>query len=349
MRYGGRRARNGACAIVAAAGLGLAGTAEAQTSTVSGTQGSDLINNFDKFVAPIVRDQVRNATGAVQKRIADVDQRANAQANAASGGAGLAAGDAVKAKGVWGDITSSHISTRNTDSVVNGTGQQDGTSDVATFGLDGQWGKWVLGTAVSANFADVDLDNDGRNRSVGVSITPYAGLAIDDVWSLGAQAGYTRSNYDLVLRRRDANSARGNFDSDRFLAAANANAFKAFDAWQLTGTAGLLYARENAHHFDLKTANGGPTQRASPGALQLGQFKLGGEVGYLIDSWEPYAGAMLEVDFINLGTDRVGGVYKGGFRYHFENGTTAGFEGSIVGQRNEEQNFSVGGNFRYEF
>jgi len=180
-------------------------------------------------------------------------------------------------------------------------------------------------------------------------MTPYAGYAIDDIWSINAQAGYTHSNYDVVQRRRDANSTHGNLDSDRASFAANVNAFKAFGNWQLTGTGGLLYAREFIHDFNLTTAGGGPTQRVSPGSIELGQFKLGGEAGYLIDSWEPYLGATVEFDFVNEHTDRVGGVYKGGFRYHFEGATSAGLEMSTVQHRSEEESFSIGANFRYQF
>lgn len=340
-------------AVVALVGTLFATTAGAQTFLVSGSSGFPAINPSkaaQQLVEPIFREQVRQTTGAVHRRIvgALTGGRAAQGASLPQDGTGLAGGDEFAGKAVWGDITSTHLSSTNREVVVNGTGRQDGSSHTVNLGGDGRWGEFLVGGAIAMNIADLTLDNDGSNKSRGFTVTPYIGYTIDDIWSLDVQASYTRSDFDVVLDRRLTNSSRGRFDSDRFVVAANANAFKAFGKWQLTGTAGLFYAHEDVHEFTRRLPDGS-FQRVNPDSLDLGQFKLGAEVVYAIDEWEPYAGATLEADFVNDGTDRVGAVYRGGFRYRFGEGTTAGLELSTVQHRSNEENYSIGANFRLTF
>jgi len=348
----GKRARRVVCAIALAAAAVFPEAADAQVNTVSGAAANDQIiqDQVNQVVTPVFRDSVRQTTAAVQQRLGTYLSRKGGGGTAQNslvpqydGETGLAGGDDFLAKAAWGDVTSTHLSSVNTAAGTTGKGKQDGFSHTMTLGLDGQTGDWVLGAAASLNFTRLDLHwTNGTSETHGITVTPYAGYTIDDVWSLDVQTSYTRSRYNL-----DLSDSTGDFNSDRLTVVGNVNAFKQFGAWNLTGMAGFLYAREIVHNFDLKSS--GAPVRVSPGFNQLGQFKTGFETAYTIGDWEPYAGATLEVDYLNEGSDRVGAVYKGGFRYRFGGATIAGFEASTVQHRGNEENYSLGANFRLQF
>ncbi len=231
---------------------------------------------------------VNTVSNRVVSALAGVTPRQTADAGAL--GTGLSAGDGGSALAVWGSLGVSSI-----DGSEPGY-ENDGTVAVGTLGADYTLGgNSVVGVTLFRDSADVKtLFNAGQQDSTGLSLVPYVGYSFGQGTTIDALAGYTMTTNDVA---RASGNARGEFDGYRLTGAVNLHHSLYFDAWSLRGDLGYSYAyASNDGYTETGAASRGNIGKSTS---HLGQGKIGGRVGYLVDKVEPYASVHYLYDFVS--------------------------------------------------
>jgi outer membrane autotransporter protein len=196
---------------------------------------------------------------------------------------GMAAGETVSAFGVWIAPAGSRL---ESDRTAN---NYDGSLVTLMAGLDYKpAANLVVGLTLGYDETDLDTDyNDGKFESKGFTIGPYVGYAFTDNLVLDATLTYSFLDND-VDRDRSTSRIAGSYDSGRWMFATNLNYYALYGNWNLTALAGYMYVSENQ---DAYTERGGDNFTVEEKTSYLGEWRIGGRAGYLLNNWEPYLSA----------------------------------------------------------
>ena len=165
----------------------------------------------------------------------------------------------------------------------------------------------IVGLALGYENNDVATAFNGGSQDI-VAITGlgYVGYSINDTMSMDVSIGTATVDTEQNRILSAFGAATGAFagvaagtsiasqvDAQRYFAAVNLNGFWSFDNWGVGASAGYLRAREDRSAFT--ETGGGVTAAVAGGNTDLGQIRVGGDVSYGIDAFEPYVG----LDYLN--------------------------------------------------
>jgi outer membrane autotransporter protein len=202
-----------------------------------------------------------------------------------------------------------------------------------------------LGLALTYENLDMEtIFNNGDLDSTGLTLSPYLAMQFSDIITGDIIVGYSRLSSD-----QNRNAVMSSYDSDRIFWSVNLNAFKSYDAWNVSATLGYTQTTEDQ---DAYTEGGFPI---GANELKIGQLSLGGEVGYQIKNFEPYLSAAVEKevkDDIRVGGgeyDDLGYLVGLGVRYMSPGGLTAELNVDTTQGRDDLDEYSVMLNLRMSF
>ena len=214
---------------------------------------------------------------------------------------GLSAGDGTEFEGVgfWGSYSrtdfentfASFASEGDRDSVLVGVDYRP--KNKGPFGLD-----MVFGLALGYENSDIDTRfNRGQLETDGITLAPYIGIALGDVWSVDASAGYSSLDNDQFrLDPVSGTRITSTPDSNRRFAQGNLNALFQFNQFLVGGRAGILWARSETDGFIESDGTVVGDTRS-----RVVQVHLGGDIAYPYqdsrgNTWEPYVSGAYERD-----------------------------------------------------
>ena len=265
-------------------------------------------------------------------------------------GTGMSAGGGDGRLGIWISGGWSSIE----DDLVSTA--YDGNLYSALFGADYQMNdRFLAGIALGYESSDIDTTfNTGHSESDGFTIAPYAGYVLNRYFTVDVSGGYTFVNYD-PRRTASGSSVTGSTDSNRWFIASNVNAYYAIDRITLGGKMGYSYTRENMDGF---TESNSTTYTDRD--FTIGQFRLGGTVGYQLGKVEPFLLTTYVYDVqmtkVAVGAgqaspknDRSGFDVGGGINFMLSDRVIGGFEGSTYVGRENFDSTTLSGNLRIKF
>lgn len=315
---------------------------------VSATAQEDAVEN----TAPAeVRGSVRTLVAAIGTRLRQLRGSGGYRTANAVGPnsgvialSGLSAGDGspVSGIGVWSDYTYGNM--RN----VGSASAYKAHSNTLLFGADYVLSKdLVIGVAAgyeTSHLSDSSQDNLRKGR--GGLVSAYAGYLIRDWLQASAQASFARLNNDIDQTTVGGGLATGSNRTYRYVLAASLSAFQTYDDLTVTGTVGYNRAREG--FSDYVSSDGA---QVSPDASRLGQVQFGGEASYAFaPTGQAFLGAMWEWDHLSEGSgDPNGAVINAGVRYAVMEGMDLGFNATAQVLRQDERQYTLGANLRYQF
>lgn len=186
--------------------------------------------------------------------------------------------------------------------------------------------------------------------SKGYSIAPYFGMQISKELALDASIGFGQGN---IQTSQGSTSTRA--ESNRSFLAANVSYESWIDRVQLRGKGGLLYAIED---FGNTTADGS-TISGTGGKNTLTQLRLGGQAGYWVNGFMPYAGINYVTDLNRSSTLADGNVDPIGKDawllslgvnfFSINNAITGGLEYSEETARSNQKNNNLIANMNVRF
>ena len=239
----------------------------------------------------------------------------------------------------------------------------DGDTDYLFAGADfNPYENFVAGVALGYETSEVDTTfNAGEQDVDGFSVIPYIGVYLSDYVgtdlnvSANVAIGYTSVDLDQ-FRTAPGTTTRvtSSTDADRYFFATKLNVGKTIGAWNLTGRTGVTVARQELDGFTESNGNVVTDRRT-----ELGQFDIGGEVGYLWDSFEPYVNGAWQHDYnmteLRTATgpqpsnDSTSFLLGAGFRWFSDSGWSALFEYNTEVSRkdfdSDTYTFTVRGDF----
>jgi outer membrane autotransporter protein len=261
---------------------------------------------------------------------------------------GLSSGDGTNKHGLWFTGTWSDL-----DNDLSSTAY-DGDAYLLMAGYDyAVADNFILGIAAGYDWVDIDTQfNNGNLESDGFTISPYGVILIGDSFSLDAMLAYSFLDYDVD---RNNGNVTGAYDAHRFMAGVNFSYYYIQDALNLTAKIGYVYSTEESDAF-IESDGTAVEDRDT----DLGEFRIGGRVGYFFGNFEPYFSAyylydstMEEIIVANNqeqpsnDEDEVEATL--GFNYLATNNLSCGLEVSHGFFREDFSNTNVMFNLRYEF
>jgi hypothetical protein len=209
---------------------------------------------------------------------------------AMSGISGLAAGGQANAWNTWASYSDNASSVR----VNNGANRVDNDTTNIVLGADYALSP-VMTFGVSGAF---DRGNGGNlggatNASNGFMIAPYIGYQLSKELSLDASVGLGQGEFTSGAVRADA---------DRWFATGNLSYSQWSGNIQLTGKASYMHGVEK--FGDSK--NNGANVAGSASTNKVDQVRIGGQAGYWMNGFMPYAGLSYAADIRR--SSSLGGV-----------------------------------------
>jgi hypothetical protein len=210
--------------------------------------------------------------------------------------------------------------------------------------------KFIVGAVLGGEGNSFDLMSSGSKRSgTGVSITPYAAYIINDWSSVDLEASYAALDNNVTVPQGNA-SVTNHYMSNRVFVAGNASAYTNIDAFTLRAKFGMLWADNSGPEY--RDANG---NLAKPPNVALTQAKLGGEVTYHYEQFEPFVNLTTAQDLTGSGTlntpfgpaathgsAKFGLQYDAGLRYKTEGGSSFGLQVGGETLRAHQSSFIAG-------
>ena len=194
---------------------------------------------------------------------------------------GLSSGGEPASHGIWVSASASAL-----DNTFVST-EYDGNLFVAMVGYDYRVNKnLLLGVALGPESTDIDTRfNRGTVKSTALTVSPYAAYRIFDSLSIDLILSYSFLDYDTV-RPTFLGQATGSYDADRYMVSSNLNYYYLTGNWNFNARLGYMYTKEDADGFTESNGN-----RVQSEDTKIGEFQIGGKVGYLIDKFEIFIGA----------------------------------------------------------
>ncbi len=257
---------------------------------------------------------------------------------------GIASGDAAPSLGLWLTPSVSWLDDDNFNS------QYDGNLYLIMAGADYKVTDRLL-LGVSTGYEDTDLDtqfNDGTYASQGLTLAPYVGFAIMDGLSIDAIFAYTFLNNDVERNRTIGDRVSGDYDSGRSMVSANLNYYALINNFSLSALAGYMYVSEDQ---DAYVQSGAFTNSVGQFTAYLGEWRLGGRAGYMLDNIEPYVSAayLYNNTWNSNADDRDELETAVGFDFYPTDAFIGSLEASHGFFRDDVANTRVLLNLRYEF
>ncbi len=338
----------GAMMIAAPALANTNNTAEAPSTSVSSGQvvrqasamtAGGIGSRIGSFLSP----QVLVGQGADPNSVAFIMDE--------SLGSGMAAGGGDGRLGVWVSGGWSQI-----EDELNSTAF-DGNLYNVLVGGDYQFNdRFLGGVALGYESGDIDTSyNTGNIESDGFTIAPYAGYVLNRYLTLDVSGGYTFADYDMVRNPAAGAPVTGSTEGDRWFLGGNLNGYYAINRVTIGGRLGYLYTKEEQDSF---TESNGTV--IGQNDISIGQFRVGGTVGYSLGKVEPYVTGTYVYDVqqekITVApgqaqpqNDRSGLDVGGGIRFSLSDRVTGGFEGTTHVGRDDFNSTSLTGNLRIKF
>ncbi len=225
-----------------------------------------------------------------------------------------------------------------------------GDSDSFTFGVDRTLGdRLTLGASI--NYVHTALDtlyNAGTSRTDGITVSPYASVALTDWLTLELTGGY------VYNRERTARTlpwpATGRRHSDGYMFGSSLSAAKWFDSVLLSGKLGLVATRDRWKAY--VESDGWPHAARTN---RLVQGSVEGSVSWWLDPLMPYAAVAWTYDLSTndpLLVDRDDVTFTGGLAWYGSGrweGLTADLSGSVVVGRRKQRHGTVSVGLRWNF
>jgi lipopolysaccharide assembly outer membrane protein LptD (OstA) len=345
--------------IVSAGLLSLAGVAQASCDSASywssnPAEAAALCGSKTQATATVTQQvattqQISAITGIVSSLLAPSGGAPVKRQSAMNHGSGVASGSPASKLTVWGAASGADVST----SYVNQL--WDGRVNSAIGGVSYAVSDKLL-AGVSLAYTDSRVNmvfTKGSNNTTSYSVAPYVGYKINDMFSIDAVLGFGASE-------ADTSSASGTITakpkSDQTFLSANLTGTQWYGDLQVTGKAGLVHAidRQKSYSNNLGASVAGSTSTTQ-------QLVLGGQVGYWMNGFMPFAGLKYTNDIRHVdvvmpaGTTPLPANDKDSFTV--ELGANMFSKGSISGGvsysselgRKEMKNNSLLGNINYRF
>ncbi len=203
----------------------------------------------------------------------------------------------------------------------------------------------VMGLALGYEDQDVDTTFNAGNADMdGFTVVPYLSLMVGDKTSVNLSFGY--SDIDISQFRSTGGVPGGapitsKVDSERWFFSGNAAHYWQYGNWNLTGHAGVFWAKDQQDAFTESDATANLKN-----SFKLGQWRIGIEGAYPMGAFEPYASATLENDFSRTQIPFAAGVARAqydptdvllgfGLRYFADDGLSGSIGYSTVVGRND--------------
>jgi outer membrane autotransporter protein len=194
---------------------------------------------------------------------------------------GLSSGSEPASHGLWVSASVSAL-----DNTFIST-EYDGNLFLGMMGYDYRINKnLLLGVALGYESTDIDTRfNNGTVKSDALTVSPYAAYRICDYLSIDVILSYSFLDYDTT-RPTFLGGATGSYDADRYMVSSNLNYYYLTGNWNFSARFGYMYTKEDADGFTESNGN-----RVKSEDTKIGEFQLGGKVGYLINKFEIFIGA----------------------------------------------------------
>lgn len=259
--------------------------------------------------------------------------------NVGDGLTGLAAGDGAGRFGVW---INGAVSVLNSD---HENEDFDGNLYMAMLGADYQLlDGLVVGLAAGYEYSDLDTSyNDGNIESTGLTIAPYIGYAILDNLTIDAMFAYTFVDKDTD---RANGAVSGDYNADRTMFSVNANYYYLMEQWNFGLNAGYMYTNEAAESYTMSD-----NTEVSKRDAFVGEWRVGGRVGYFFEKAEPYLALAYLYDHALSGEVHDRDEMEGTLGVNFYPKDSMIFTAEVANSffREKEQNTRFMLSFRYEF
>ena len=194
---------------------------------------------------------------------------------------GLSSGGETAPHGLWISASASAL-----DNTLIST-EYDGTLFLGMMGYDYRINKrLLLGAALGYEATDIDTTfNGGTVKSNAFTVSPYVACQIFDFLSIDVILSYSFLDYDTI-RPTFLGQATGGYDADRYMVSSNLNYYYVTGNWNFNAKLGYMYTKEDADGFTESNGN-----RVQSEDTKIGEFQIGGKIGYLINKFELYVGA----------------------------------------------------------
>lgn len=214
----------------------------------------------------------------------------------------------------------------------------------------------LAGLAVGYENTDLDtIFNNGTLESDGFTVAPYLGFIINRFFTADLSGGYSSGSTDLTRIDLVGTTVTGDMDWDRWFLAANLNAYYSIGKFRLAGRVGYLWVQETQDQF---TESDGTVVGEQD--IDLGQVRVGGQIGYSLGRVEPYLTGTFEYDadrtdvVVGAGqeqpaNDETGFEVGGGVRFALSDRVTGGVEATTHLGRENFSSTTVQGTLRLKF
>ncbi len=216
----------------------------------------------------------------------------------------------------------------------------------------------VLGAAVGYQYVDVNTTfNSGKLKQTGWGVTPYAVFALNQTYFIDVSGGYYWLDNEMM---RNSNTARANYDGERWSVGGNLNGAWTINRWQASAAVGYLYVKATDDSFR-ETGSAAAAAIQASQITKLGQGRLGGSLGYSFGNITPYGMARIEHNFeqpkvsLNSGVGgqppeaRTGYRLGAGLRFNVSSAVSGDVSANTMLGKDDYKEYGVGGTLRIAF
>ena len=326
----------------------LAFALPAHASNVTQESTKDVVESITKQVATVSAVNTVTSINARASAVLGLGGGAFTPRGLSGGNNGEGIGLWVMANGYWLDKSGS-------------TAPYTGDLYMLTAGADKRIDDLVVGISVGGEWLDLKLKSDirdGKYKSKGFTVSPYASYLVRDDVMLDFTVGYSKlsndiSIYDMDNGTNEIYELKDDYSSWRLFGATGVTKMWEHDAWRFSSRLGALYLHQSDEAFNLR---GRTTLDPRSAALSIDsskfdlfQLQLGGRVGYDFGNIMPFVGVTYFQDIAKTGSnkDMAGADFDLGFNW--KNGpVTVGITGTY-GIREDFQKAGGMLNFRFDF
>ncbi len=218
--------------------------------------------------------------------------------------------------------------------------------------------RFVLGAAVGYQYVDVNTTfNSGKLKQTGWGVTPYAVFALNQNYFIDVSGGYYWLDNEMM---RNSNTARANYDGDRWSVGGNINGAWTINRWQASAAVGYLYVKATDDAFR-ETGSAAQAGLQASQITKLGQGRIGGSLGYSLGNITPYGMARVEHNFeqpkvsLNSGVGgqppeaRTGYRIGAGLRFNVSSAVSGDVSANTLLGKDDYKEYGVGGTLRIAF
>ncbi|MDX2102923.1 MAG: autotransporter domain-containing protein [Alphaproteobacteria bacterium] len=269
--------------------------------------------------------------------------RAGIAALAPANGEALGAngGDGLSQWGAWLDGSVSFL-----EGKARGA-RFDGDGHALAIGLDHTVGWLTVGAAISYARTGLDLpDVRGRLMAVGTSFTPYVAAQITQNLSLGAFVGYTWLDNEFSRSDQRFGDMTSNYSGHRVGGGVVLSGAYVFNAIVVAPYLSYSHAVEKLSAYTDRAG-----VRVEGSRNTIGLARLGTEVGYHYQGWEPFVGVGGEYETGDIGPEvnRFGLALSAGLRFALHDQVRLAIQATTVELKDAVTDRSVAATLRIRF